>query len=75
MSKLIPVTFTKAWRGYSANETAGFSAEQAEGLISSGTAVAAGQPAGKPKQAAVKAAISAPAAEPVAPVPADDEKP
>lgn len=75
MSKLTPVTFTKAWRGYSAGETAGFTAEQAQSLIDAGVATKPGKQSSTGKAAPAKAAEPAPAAEPVAPAPADDEKP
>jgi hypothetical protein len=46
MSKVI-VTFEKNWRGYAANETAGFDAAVAESLIESGYAIQAGKPGAK----------------------------
>ncbi|MGV6473501.1 hypothetical protein [Azotobacter vinelandii] len=74
MSKLTPVTFTKAWRGYSAGEIAGFTAEQAQALIDGGVATQPGQPPAKAKAAPVKAGSPVPAADPVVVEP-DDEKP
>lgn len=80
MNKLTPVTFTKAWRGYSAGETAGFSAEQVKALTEAEVAVLvtvdakAAQP--KPTPAAKAAAPVTPAAaEAPADSGADDEKP
>lgn len=75
MSKLTPVTFTKAWRGYSAGETAGFSAEQAQALIDGGVAAKPGQQPAKAKAAPAKADAQVPAADPAVVTPADDEKP
>lgn len=75
MSKLTPVTFTKAWRGYSAGETAGFSAEQAQALIDGGVAAKPGQQPAKAKAAPAKADAQAPVADPAVVEPADDEKP
>lgn len=75
MSKLTPVTFTKAWRGYSAGETAGFTAEQAQALIDGGVATKPGQPPTKAKATPAKAEAPAPAADPAVVEPADDEKP
>lgn len=77
MSKLIPVTFTKAWRGYSAGETAGFSAEQAQALIDAGTATAPGKQAAAAKSAGAKPAVAptAPPADAPVTAAADDEKP
>lgn len=80
MSKLIPVKFLKPWRGYSAGETAGFSAEQVKALTDSETAVLVTVDA---KAAQAKAAPAAKAAAPVTPVAAEapsdsgaeDEKP
>jgi hypothetical protein len=76
MSKLTPVTFTKSWRGYSAGETAGFTAEQAQALIDADTATAAkpGKQAAKQAQPATKASDPAPVSS-AAVEPADDEKP
>jgi len=80
MSKPIPVKFLKAWRGYSAGEIAGFSAEQVKALIDSETAV---QVTVDAKAAQAKPAPAAKAAAPVTPTAAeapadsgaDDEKP
>jgi len=80
MSKLIPIKFLKSWRGYSAGETAGFSAEQVKALIDSETAVLvtvdAKSTQAKPTQATKAAAPVAPtAAEAPADSAAEDEKP
>lgn len=38
MSKLVSVTFVKAWRGYSKKEVAGFDPKVAQGLVDGGFA-------------------------------------
>ena len=71
MGKLTPVAFTKSWRGYSAGDTAGFTAEQAEKLIDAGVAVMPGKVPVNAKTSA-KLADPGPAASPEA---AQDEQP
>lgn len=80
MSKPIPVTFLKAWQGYSEGEVAGFDQAKAQALIDKGFAkayAAGGKAAAKPKSEAPAAAqAAAPAAAPApADEAADDEKP
>lgn len=74
MSKLTPITFAKSWRGYSAGETAGFTAEQAQQLLDAGVATKPGKQPPAAKAAPAKAADAVPA-DPVDQAQADDEKP
>lgn len=63
MSELKPVTFAKVWRGYNVDETAGFSAEVADMLVSNGIAVEYDPAATGAKPKRVRAAAPKPSAE------------
>ena len=79
MSKLISVTFVKAWRGYSKGEVAGFEPKVAQGLVDAGFAngkelTAKGKGSGKSAGAAGKADAEKAAAEKAAAEKAAAEK-
>ncbi len=73
--KLTPVTFLKAWQGYSVGEVAGFESDKAQALIAKGFAQAhAGKPPAKPKPQPAPPEI-APTTEPLPAGDDNEEKP